>query len=156
MWVINVTRWRLDTCDCVAEYAWDTEAAAEDREHTLTSLIPCVDHTKVNGGVQKQFDAAQNENHTKNKVWAHAVETIPDLTFEVVDPDTGDLIKKQRHQDYEWEFDNNRRLVYAFKRGNAAEHDALDNKLRADPNVKAPVVRGNSAQIAQLRLSKKG
>lgn len=62
---IKTTRWSPDTCDCVLEYTWDTNDSADNRTHTIATVVPCPQHTGLSN--TNIFNAVNSENSRKNR-----------------------------------------------------------------------------------------
>ena len=68
--MINTTRWSPDTCGCILEYTWDTEAPDGQRSHTFkTAVRVCQTHAAL-GHVAglTHYSAVLDENQRKNLV----------------------------------------------------------------------------------------
>lgn len=98
--MVNTTVWRPDTCGCEIHYTWDTEATP--RVHTLAKSVPCAIHVALGFLPDKQahFDAIQDENRRKNRVFAILAE-LPAWPKVDGQPDSGP---------YAWGFDGTRVL----------------------------------------------
>lgn len=100
----NVTRWSPDTCDCVIEYEWDTDAPPESLVLNFRNLVKsCPYHSSLSG--EEIFQEVTSENTRKNMVFAEAQKILPSLTDEKGDPKT---------EDYNWSFDEKRKLKVGF------------------------------------------
>ena len=80
---INTTRWRPDTCSCIVEYQWDTEAAAENRTHTLTSIQKCPVHSSLSD--TEAYQVVTEENPRKNISLQTVLDNGPAALSDIVD-----------------------------------------------------------------------
>lgn len=146
----NVTKWRPDTCGCEIDYAWDSEAPVENRVHTLVASIPCLIHEnlgyKPNDLVH--YAAIVDENTRKNRVFAHAVETIAALTETVAGGKT-----RYRVEDYEWVFDARRDMKFTLARGTQAQLVQVDAKVAADLGAKVQRTTAGELQVLRAELA---
>lgn len=139
---ITTNRWRPDTCECEIEYTFDADVEGE-REHTLQTINACAIHEQVTlasldtdrptillgtrterppaHDQEARYLAALDDNRLKNKVYAHAMDELKaDLTFAIVDPDTGETVQREKAWAYEWVIDMDRKLTYSIKTNVAA------------------------------------
>src|SRR5438128_1805862 len=111
--MINVTRWRPDTCDCVIEYSWDSESNEDERVHTYhDSHTTCDDH-RTHHKKAKHFEVVQEENQRKNK--AHG-------EWKKLHPEVND-------DDFKFSFDGQRKLHVSYKGLTAKTKKDLEAKL---------------------------
>jgi hypothetical protein len=93
--MLKTTQWSPDTCSCIFEYEWDTDAPPETRTHTLKRLVTaCAAHAA--GTEEEKFAAVIAENSVKNRGVAKVVEKIGrGLSVEAVnwsiDPQTREI-----------------------------------------------------------------
>lgn len=75
----NITRWSPDTCGCVIEYSWDSEASEDERVHEFHKVInQCTDHDGIETHPEVH-DHVLAENQTKNVVLGKLLENVPRL-----------------------------------------------------------------------------
>jgi len=112
--MIRVTRWSPDTCDCVLEYEWDDAQNENERVHTFKGAIQLCNHHKT---LAKPYDKVISENTRKNMVFAEAQKLFPELT----------------PGDYNWSFDDQRKLKAGFLKVNMMQkkqlQDSCDSRL---------------------------
>jgi hypothetical protein len=104
--MIKRTRWSPDTCDCVIDYEWDTDAPLGERVHTAVASTPCHLHRTLPDHVAIHA-AVMAENVGKNRL----IRKVADVTG--VDPTA-----------VAWVFDDERRLIVDVPGGLSPEHRA--------------------------------
>ncbi len=122
----NITRWSPDTCGCVLEYEWDTEASNDDREHTFVSMVKvCPDHE----GLDKDhihYGHVVAENTTKNRVHTALHERIPRLQKTKMMEDGRASAQLDPEIEFKWRFEGkgaNRELVVDIEGGNLTKEE---------------------------------
>lgn len=64
--MLQTTRWKPDTCECVIDYQWDDAVPAEERVHLPVATKKICSRHSNNNGHAAVFQAAHGENVTKN------------------------------------------------------------------------------------------
>lgn len=102
--MIKTTTWSPDTCRCVVEYVWDTEAPPASRKHTLKQFVKrCPAH--ATGSSPGAYAAITDENTRKNILRSAILKDFPALA--VIDRDGNEDFA----DDFSWSFDDQRRLI---------------------------------------------
>jgi hypothetical protein len=96
--MIKTTRWRPDTCGCLIEYTWDTDAPAGAKIYTPTFCEPCRAHLQL-ATLDGRYAAVVAENTKKNTTIARLV-------------DSGVIESADQAS---WEFSEKRRLSVAVQ-----------------------------------------
>lgn len=63
----KVTRWYPDTCGCVIDLQWDSEAPSDQRVHTPVATTACSVHAPHAGKHDALHAAVLAENQHKNR-----------------------------------------------------------------------------------------
>ncbi len=72
----QVTRWSPDTCQCIIEYAWDSDEPQETRKHTLHQVArKCARHARMSDATV--FAQLTEENPRKNRVRELILTSVP-------------------------------------------------------------------------------
>ena len=79
---MKTTRWSPDTCNCQIEIEWDETVLAENRTHTMKTILRCDEHiAKPN---QEAFTDVMAENQSKNKAIGLLITEHPEVKQEDV------------------------------------------------------------------------
>jgi hypothetical protein len=96
---INTTRWSPDTCSCVVEYSWDSEATPENRVHTLMSIVKCPVHSSLTDS--EAYAIVTEENPRKNISLQTALENGPAALYDI-NVDGARVLKQNIDFDFSW------------------------------------------------------
>lgn len=60
----KTTRWHPETCGCVIDYSWDSDAAPEEITFKAERIVPCAAHAAILevGGLDQTFEAILANN----------------------------------------------------------------------------------------------
>lgn len=127
--MIQITRWRPDTCDCIIEYEWDDTLPEADRVHNLKTIQRCPAHQAH----QKPdaYQAVQDENRRKNKVHSLILENMPDIVEEVTNSDGSKAKRLKAGVEFGWSFDDKRKLVVDLKGATVAHKNQLKGLINS-------------------------
>ncbi len=111
--MINVTRWRPDTCKCDIEYSWDTEVPQDERVHTWSKTNKlCPAHINLTG--KAHYDKVLEENQRKNKVHGLVLDNVSALVDEKTQDDGSTVKELKPRVKFGWSFDYDRNLIVDF------------------------------------------
>jgi hypothetical protein len=96
---INTTRWSPDTCSCVVEYSWDSEAPPENRTHELTSIQKCPVHSSLSDS--EAYAVLTEENPRKNNTLQSALDNGPTALYDI-NPDGARVLKQNITYNFSW------------------------------------------------------
>jgi hypothetical protein len=128
--VLNITRWKPDTCECLIEYEWDDSVPADQRVHNYKHIIKCEAH-KNEADDKVAFDKVNDENKTKNRVLGHILDNFPALVDTVVDEAGGESKVLKPGLKYDWSFDNQRKLQIDVIGVAPAQKAAIVNSVKS-------------------------
>lgn len=64
--MLQVTRWRPDTCGCILEYEWDSDETETQRVHRLVNVVnQCSTHLIYS--LEDLLSAVETHNRTYNQ-----------------------------------------------------------------------------------------
>lgn len=90
--MIRTTRWTPDTCGCTLEYQWDDAVPESSRTHTLSRVVTaCPAHATLPSDAAR-YDAAVDENSTKNQAKAEILAKVAALAATVINPDGSSFV----------------------------------------------------------------
>lgn len=118
--MINRTRWRPDTCECILEYEWDSNEPSETRAHTLVDTPYLCDAHKSS---TDKLSVVLEENQRKNKVIKEMLK-ISDLS--TIDSDGNKVLKKGRMSYY---FDEYRKLCVTISGLKSSDKTSLESSI---------------------------
>jgi hypothetical protein len=132
--MIQVTRWKPDTCGCVIDYEWDDSLPLEEREIQVKSVVKCDEHKS--NTKQETFDNVLDENQSKNKTYGKIIEEFPELVVEKV-TEQGDISKDLKPEiSFDWSFDENRNLEVDVKGMTPEQKTKLRELVMNDTEIK--------------------
>jgi hypothetical protein len=129
--MIQKTKWKPDTCECVYVYEWDDTLPNDQIVHTLVEAdsIPCRFHNSLPTDVA--YANVISENTTKNVVLGDAIAQSVTAHVDVETPDG--TFEKEWKKGYEpkWSFDKSRNLVVQVSNKiPAAEKTAIETAVQ--------------------------
>ena len=133
--MIQITRWRPDTCKCSIEYSWDDSLEIKDRVHSAHRVVSaCAAHVEIPDKFS-HYSVLTDENSRKNKFLSAIIENIPEARIEKTQED-GTVVKELKPGlEYSYSFDADRNLIVDLKGfPEKAKSDALGIAQTAFPD----------------------
>lgn len=136
--MLQTTRWKPDTCQCILEYEWDDQESSETRTHKGKTIISACKAHEGETDPGKIYSKIIDENTRKNIVFGEIIENIPALVEEVTDKHGQPVKQLKSGIEYDFSFDKDRNLVVDLKGVSIAEKATVKSltDVKFDTKVK--------------------